>query len=395
MHPLCTEGIAARSKYHSGMAGCAASVIMATCHILSINSLADPMSQTIKVALSSYGMSGRIFHAPFIEAHPHLELTRILERNKQDSQQRYPNARIVREYTALIEDPDIDLVVVNTPNPLHYSMTKAALLAGKHVVVEKPFTATVDEGRELIALAQERQLMLSVYHNRRLQSGFRTVRKLLGEGLIGALNTCEISIDRYRPEPGPKKWKEEHNPGAGLLYDLGSHLLDEALILFGLPQAVYADTRIERANGKVCDYFYIRLDYSSVEPGFPTGHKVILKASMLAREPGPAYTLHGNKGSYIKRNQDVQEARLAEGIQPVSPHWAQEDESLWGLLHTDAGRQAYATTSGAYEDFYNNIYRHLTVQEPLLVTADQALVVIAMIDLVQRSASEQARIELR
>lgn len=345
------------------------------------------MTQRINVALASYGMSGRVFHAPFLEAHPYLHLTKILERSKSDSAARYPNARICRNFSDLLTDPDIDLIVVNTPNALHYPMAKAALEAGKHVVVEKPFTTTVDEGRELIALAREKQLILSVYHNRRLQSGIKTARKLLAENAVGELRSYEMTIDRFRPQPGPKKWKEETNPGAGLLYDLGSHLIDEALTLFGLPQSVSADLRIERPQGQVCDYFRVCLDYGAF--------KAVLKGSMLAREPAPAYVIHGTQGSYVKYAQDVQEARLAEGVIPNTPHWADEDQTIWGVLHNDQGRHPYPSVAGSYQDYYNNIYRHLTEDEPLLVSADQALVVVGMIAVAERSAREQATIILQ
>ena len=365
------------------------------------------MNKIINVALSSYGMSGRIFHAPFLQAHPWLNLAVIMERSKNESRQRYPAARIARDYRDILGDRSIGLVVINTPNPLHYPMAKAALLAGKHVILEKPFTTTVAEGRELISLAQDKGLMLSVYHNRRLQSGFKTVQKLLAEKSLGNVKSCEISIDRYRPQPGPKKWKEENNPGAGLLYDLGSHLLDEALMLFGQPQALCADLRIERDAGQACDYFHVRLDYSEIngpKTNCPDtsaeanssirGCRIILKASMLAREAAPAYVIHGDKGSYVKCGQDLQEERLAAGVCPTDPHWADEGESDWGILHTDSGRHKYPTVAGTYQDYYDNIYRHLNAGEALLVTPEQALRVIEMIDLVQRSAREQTCITL-
>jgi scyllo-inositol 2-dehydrogenase (NADP+) len=344
------------------------------------------VSKLFNVALVSYGLSGRVFHAPFLELHPQLNLAVILERSKNESKSRYPHARIVRHYEEILSAPDIDLVIINTPNPLHYPMAKAALEAGKHVVVEKPFTVTVDEGRALIALAKECGLMLSVYHNRRLQSGIQTAQKLFAEQQLGELKTYEVTIDRYRPALGPKKWKEESNPGAGLLYDLGSHLLDESLVLFGWPHAVTADLRVERANGQVCDYFHIRLDYP--------GHKVILKASMLAREPAPAYVIHGDKGSYIKTVQDVQEGRLAEGLIPDRPGWSDEQPEDWGLLHNDSGRTPYPTVPGCYERYYENIHEHLTQQVPLLVTPEEALRAIELIDIVQQSAAEKRTLRL-
>ncbi|MDO3380651.1 Gfo/Idh/MocA family oxidoreductase [Gilvimarinus algae] len=344
------------------------------------------MSTRFNLALASYGMSGRIFHAPFIEQHPGLVLHSILERSQSLARERYPNAKIVRDFAALLEDPAIDVVVVNTPNTLHYPMARAALEAGKHVIVEKPFTVSVDEGKALIELAEQRQLMLSVYHNRRLQSGHLTVRQLLERGELGQLNTFATHIDRYRPEPGPKKWKEDPNPGAGLLYDLGSHLLDEAAMLFGLPLAVTADLRCEREHGQVCDYFQLRLDYPR--------HKCLLSASMLAREPGPAYLLHGDKASYLKAEGDIQESLLAAGAIPDTDHWCREQPHQWGLLHSEQGRSAYPTVDGRYQDFYDNIYRHLSAGQPLKVLADQALVTIGLIEIAEHSAREKRTIVL-
>ncbi|MDO3385832.1 Gfo/Idh/MocA family oxidoreductase [Gilvimarinus sp. SDUM040013] len=344
------------------------------------------MSQTLNVALASYGMSGKVFHAPLIAAHPFLRLASVLQRNDNSALQRYPKVKIVRSFDKLISDPKIHIVVVNTPNVLHYPMARDALRAGKNVVLEKPFTAELDEGRELIELAQQQGLMLTVFHNRRLQSGFNTAKKLLQEKRLGKINTFAVTIDRFRPEPGPKKWKEEPNPGAGLLYDLGSHLIDECLTLFGLPKSVYADLRIERNGAQTCDYFDARLDYPS--------HKCLLKASMLAREPAPAYLIHGDKGSYLKPLGDVQESRLAAGQIPQGDNWADEQPHEWGHIRTDQGRETYPTVAGNYQYFYDNVYRHLTHGDELLVIPDQALVTIGLIKVLERSAHERTCIEL-
>ena len=344
------------------------------------------MRKVLNLALASYGMSGRIFHAPFIHQHPGLNLHSILERTASHSRERYPDAKIVRDFASLIDNPDIDLVVINTPNYLHYPMAHAALEAGKHVILEKPFTVSVDEGKALIDLASQRRLMLSVYHNRRLQSGHLTVRNLLDNGDLGQLNTFATHIDRYRPQPGPKKWKEEPNPGAGLLYDLGSHLLDEAAMLFGLPLAVTADLRCERDESQVCDYFHLRLDYPH--------HKCLLSSSMLARAPGPAYVLHGDRASFVKQGADIQESLLAAGTLPNFDNWCQEEPQHWGRLHTDEGSKAYPTVDGRYQDYYHNIYRHLTEGVPLNTLAEQALVTVGLIEIAEHSAREKRTIEL-
>ena len=339
------------------------------------------MSNRLRVALAAYGMSGRLFHAPFIQANPDFELTTILERSRTDSKEQFPTARIVRDYDDILQDASIDIVVVNTPNPMHYTMTEAALLAGKHVIVEKPFTPTVAEGEALVMLAQQQGLMLSVYHNRRFASGYRTARQLLAESGVGELRSFTMTLERYRPQLGPKKWKEEHNPAAGLFYDMGIHLLDESLLLFGLPQSLTADLRIQRQASQVNDYFDVRLDY----PGF----HVNLKGSLLAREPAPAYVIHGEKGTYIKQQQDVQEPRLLAGVTPSAPGWAEESESEWGLLHNDEGRQKYPTVTGDYQDFYRNVHAHLCVNEQLLTPPQQALLALRMLELALLSSQQQ------
>lgn len=345
------------------------------------------MNKKLRVALAAYGMSGRLFHAPFLQANPNFELVTILERSREDSRVHVPEARIVRRYEEILTDDSIDLVVVNTPNAFHYSMSKAALLAGKHVVVEKPLTPTVAEGEELARLAERQGLMLSVYHNRRFASGYCTAKQLLEQGCLGELKNFTINLDRYRPEPGPKKWKEEENPAAGLLYDIGIHLLDEALLLFGLPESLTAELRTQRKLSKVNDYFRLRLDYA--------GFQVMLNASLLAREPAPAYIIHGEKGSYIKQQQDVQEARLLAGVAPTLQGWAEEDESQWGILHNDDGRKKYPTVTADYQDFYRNIYAHLCVNEILQTAPSQALLALKMIDLAHQSSQQQCTLPVR
>lgn len=345
------------------------------------------MSHPLRVALTAFGMSGRLFHAPFIQADPNFELVKILERSRTDSRAQYPEAEIVRGYDEILQDPSIDIIVINTPNALHYSMTEAALLAGKHAIVEKPFTPTVAEGETLIKLAEQQGLMLSVYHNRRFASGYHTARKLLAESAVGELRSFTINHERFRPQPGPKKWKEENHPGAGLFYDIGIHLLDEALLLFGLPCSLNADLRIQRRASRVNDYFDVRLEYTSFH--------VNLRGSLLAREPAPAYVIHGEQGSYLKQQQDVQESRLLAGVTPTADGWADEDEGDWGILHSDAGRQKYPTQAGDYRDFYRNIYAHLCDKEPLLSSPQQAVMALRLLELALLSSQQQRTLPVR
>src|SRR5690349_9253131 len=258
--------------------------------------------QTIKAALCSFGMSGVVFHAPFIHAHPGFILHGVLERSKSLSAQKYPGVIIYRSLEELLADEAVDLVVVNTPNYTHYEFTKKALLANKHVIVEKPFTATVEEGEELIALAKERSKLISVFHNRRFDSDFLTVQKVVREGLLGEIVEAEIHFDRFKEELSPKSHKETPGASTGSLYDLGSHLADQALQLFGKPTHIFGDSHIVRPISQVDDYFDVILFYPNL--------RVKLKSSYLVREPLPGFILHGSKGSFLKSRADIQEAAL-------------------------------------------------------------------------------------
>jgi predicted dehydrogenase len=342
------------------------------------------MKKPIRVALAAYGMSGRLFHAPFIHSNPDFELAAVLERTTDFACADYPYIKTLRTYDAILQDSTIDLVVVNTPNPLHYSMAKAALLAGKHVVVEKPLTPTLAEGEELIALADSQGLLLSVYHNRCFASGYCTAQQILTQKLLGELRSCTINLERYRPQPGPKKWKEEQNPAAGLLYDIGVHLLDEALMLFGEPLSVAADLRAQRSSGKVNDFFAIRLEYGDFY--------VSLNGSLLAREPAPAYVLHGEQGSYVKVSQDLQELRLLQGVAPELPGWADETEAQWGILHNDSGRVKFPTVAGDYQDYYRNIYAALCDKKHLLTGPQRALRILNLVELAIESDRQGRRL---
>ncbi|HYC29502.1 MAG TPA: Gfo/Idh/MocA family oxidoreductase, partial [Chitinophagaceae bacterium] len=282
---------------------------------------------SIKTALCSFGMSGWVFHAPFIHVHPGFELYAVWERSKNLAEQKYPGIKTYRTLEELLADESIELVVVNTPNYSHYEYAKKALLAGKHIVVEKPFTVTAAQGAELIALAAQQNRMISVYQNRRYDSDYRTLKKIVTEGWLGNIVEAEFHYDRYKEEPSPKLHKETPGPGTGALYDLGSHLIDQALQLFGMPQAVFADITIMRPISQVDDYFELLMYYPS--------SRVRLKSSYQVREALPGYVLHGSKGSFIKPKTDVQEALLQAGKTPGTPDWGLEPDSERGLLHTE------------------------------------------------------------
>ena len=245
--------------------------------------------EKIKTGLAAFGMSGQIFHAPFISTNPAFCLTAITERNKNRSKERYPAARIVRSFEELVALDELELVVINTPDSTHYEYTRKALEAGKNVIVEKPFTATAEQGQELVDLARSKGLAISVYQNRRWDSDFLTVREILNKGLLGRLVEFESTFPRYRNFIKPGTWKETGELGGGLTYNLGAHIIDQAVQLFGVPDAVFADIDTIRTGGMVDDYFVIHLLRPSKAPRV----KVTLKSSYLMCEPEPRFILHG------------------------------------------------------------------------------------------------------
>lgn len=346
------------------------------------------MSKKLQTGIVGFGISARVFHAPFIANSDQYELVAVVERHKEESKKMYPHVNVVRDINDLLQNPDIDLVVITTPNETHFPYAKAALLAGKHVVLEKPFTITTAEAMELVNLAASGQPVLSVYQNRRYVSDFLTIKEILDQQLLGDIHTFEGHYDRYRAEARPHAWREAPMPGSGILYDLGAHLLDQAQLLFGLPQRITADIRHQRPHARVDDYFDLRLDYGFL--------KVILQAGMLVREPGPRYMIHGTKGSFIKFGEDPQEAKLRAGAMPVGADWGLEDEQYHGLLHTEiAGelvRKKYPSHRGNFGLYYQNLYNTIVHGAPLQEKPAHGYNTIRLIELAFESHSRQCTI---
>ncbi len=333
------------------------------------------MKDKIRTGVFSYGMSGTLFHCPFLHVHPDFDMVKVLQRSSNSVRDRYPNVEVVKSADELLSDPNLDLIIVNTPNITHYDFTKKALEAGKHVVVEKPFTVTVKEGEELIELAGKKNRVLSVFQNRRWDGDFMTVRKVIENNLLGRLVEFESHYDRYRNFIKESTWKEDPAM-TSILDDLGSHLIDQALVLFGMPGSVYADMRKIRTGTKVNDYFHLELLYADV--------KVTIKGSYLVREAGPRYTLHGTEGSFLKWGVDPQEEALLQGIYPDEPGWGKEPESQWGTLNTSIDnlhfRGKLETIPGAYIDYFTNIYNAIARGEELAVKPGEALNIIRVIE---------------
>lgn len=344
----------------------------------------------IKTALLSYGMSGRVFHAPFLELHDGFELTGSWERSKKLIQNDYPQVKSYGSLEELLAD-DVDLVIVNTPVETHYEYAKKALLAGKHTLVEKAFTTTAAEAEDLLGIAKEKNLKLTVYQNRRWDSDFKTVKQVVNQGLLGDIVEAEFHFDRYNPNLSPKMHKETANAGAGILKDLGPHLIDQALYLFGYPTSVFADIRTLREGSLVDDYMDILLYYPD--------KRVRLKAGFFVREAIPAYAVHGKKGSFLKSRGDIQEDVLKMGEKPNVTTWGTEPEDKAGLLHTEINGEIVRTTiptlQGNYYDLFDRLYVSITQDKEEPVSAKDGIRTMKIIDAAVESSEQKRSIDLK
>lgn len=346
--------------------------------------------QKIKTALLSYGMSGKVFHAPFLEVHPRFELMGAWERSKKNIQKDYPGVKSYSTLEELLAD-DADLVIVNTPVDTHFEYAKQALQAGKHTLIEKAFTTTAAQAQELRDIAREKGLKLAVYQNRRWDSDFKTVKEVLDENLLGEIIEAEIHFDRYNPSLSPKAHKETGKPGAGILWDLGSHIIDQALCLFGVPEAVFADMRITRENSVTEDWMEASLYYPD--------KRVRLQAGFFMREPLPAYILYGRKGTFLKSRGDIQEDVLKTGKKPGTGGWGIEPEEKSGILHTEKHGEVYRghipTKPGNYYEFFELLYQSVTMDKKEPVTADEGVNVMKVIDAALLSSKEKKVVQLK
>jgi predicted dehydrogenase len=341
--------------------------------------------RSLRVALIGYGYAGATFHAPLISAVEGLHLCKIASSDPQKVHHDWPGIDVMPTPDALFGAPDVDLVVLATPNATHFPLARAALSAGKHVVVDKPFVLTSGEAEELMALAEEKSRLLSVFHNRRWDNDFLTVKQLMNAGILGEIHTYEARFDRYRPEVR-KRWREQDLPGSGSLYDLGSHLIDQALQLFGLPRSIFAVTRIQRPGGRAVDYFHLVLDYPAVQ--------AILHSGALVRQGGPRFQIHGSKGSFLKSGMDPQEGALKLARRPGDPSWGRDPEELYGEVSWGTAEQAVTekmeTVPGAYQAFYEGIYSAITAGTAPPVSALEARHVIRVIECALQSSREKS-----
>ncbi|PXX99884.1 oxidoreductase [Halomonas sp. LBP4] len=331
-------------------------------------------THTLSVGLVGYGMAGRTFHAPLIQSAPGLELTAVVSRDAERVHADLPEVAVVDKAARLFARADIDLVVIATPNDTHFPLAKAALNAGKHVVVDKPFTITLSEARLLKAQAEEAERMISVFHNRRWDSDFLTLKGLVKDDTLGRVVALESRFDRFRPNV-PDRWREQHGPGAGIWYDLGPHLLDQARELFGMPRAILLDLATVRDAAEVDDDFLALLEYD--------GLRVSLQASTLAAEPTPRFRVHGTRGSFVKYGLDPQEDRLKAGEAP-SPQWG-EDPVLASLTLAEGDDASPVARElrcqpGDYLAYYSGIADHLLHATPVPVDIDEAIEVMTLLE---------------
>jgi predicted dehydrogenase len=344
--------------------------------------------QLVKVGLCAFGMSGKIFHAPFLKEHPGFFISAIVERSKEESKEEYPDATIYRSVEEMLKNADIELVVVNTPVQTHFEYTKMALEAGKNVIVEKPFTVNVAEAEELVRLAEEKGLFLSVYQNRRFDRDYLQVQKVMNEGMLGSIKEVEIRFDRFRTEPSGKAHKE--NPeatGSGSLHDLGSHLVDQAVQYFGFPEKLFADVFSMKGKEFANDYFEIILFYHN-------DLRVRLKSSVFSKEAHYAYILQGERGSFLQERSDNQENELVAGSIPTyGENWVlplRDDDGILNYLNENKEEERYFTLSdpGNYMNYYQQIYEFIVFGYALPSPAGEIIKNMKIIDAAMESSKE-------
>jgi scyllo-inositol 2-dehydrogenase (NADP+) len=362
------------------------------------------MSATpIRTAVLGYGLAGKVFHAPFVSAVPGLELTAIVQRRGDEAAAAYPNAKILRSVDEAFASPDIDLIVVATPNDTHFDLALRALQAGKHVVIDKPFAATSQQARELIVTAQQAGKIVAPFHNRRFDGDFLTIRKLRADATLGRIVTIDSHFDRFRPIQRPNTWKEASGPANGMLFDLGPHLVDQALALFGPPKAITASVRADRDQTSIEDAFSITLDFGGT--GDIPYTRYTCRATMLAAEPAPRFTVHGTHGSYTKHGNDPQEPALVSGakVPPLGDPtpWLPEPESAWGTLtyapdRNDPStliRRPYPTETGDYRQFYVSVRDAILGTSPLAITSEDGYRVIRLLELARISSERRITLD--
>jgi scyllo-inositol 2-dehydrogenase (NADP+) len=341
------------------------------------------------VGLIGFGLAGRAFHAQVIRATPGLRLAAILQRHGNEAAEKYPDVRVVRSVEELLDIREIRLVVIATPNETHAPIARQCLEAGRDVVVDKPFATTLKEAEGLVELAKKRGRLITVYQNRRYDGDFQAIRQIVADGTLGRIVRFETNYDRFRPDLKPRAWRERVGPGSGILFDIAPHLIDHALVLFGLPEAVTADVRLERTVAVVDDAFDVMLH-------FPAGMRAALRSTMLALTARPRFVLHGTRGSFFKQTFDPQEINLRRGHVPESGPWGGQPEEDWGVLTTMENdlvtKHRVPSSTCDYRDYYANVRDAILGRATLAVSPQHALHVMRVLEMAQESSSTRCTI---
>ena len=348
--------------------------------------MSEATAAPVSAGIVGYGYATKTFHAPLVQAAAGLRLAAVVTSGPAKLHADWPDIEAIAEPAALFARGDIELVVIATANDSHYALARQALEAGKHVVVDKPFTVTLAEARALEALANERGRVLSVFHNRRWDGDFLTLRREFAAGALGRVVHFESHFDRYRPEVRDR-WRERHGPGAGLWFDLGAHLVDQALQLFGAPEAIWLDTARQREGAAVDDWFHAVLRYGAL--------RVVLHAGMVAAHLGPRFLVHGLAGSLVVHGLDPQEDALRAGARPGGPGWG-VDARAFERTTVAAGdlreTQALRGEAGDYPAYYAALAAAIRGEGANPVPAAEAIAVMTLLELGLQSAA--ARREL-
>ncbi len=335
----------------------------------------------INVAIIGFGLSGRYLQAPFFDTNPNYNLQTILS-NSQNPTDYFPQVKVVKNIEEVITDEEIDLISICSPNDTHYNYAKLALLAGKHVMVEKPFTVTSIEAEELISLAHDKKRVLTVFQNRRFDSDFLTVQKLIEGGDLGEILNFEIHYNRFKPELNVKKWKEDNSPGSGIIYDLGAHIIDQAIALFGIPNKIIGQTFTQREHSLIDDAFDIRLDYGKL--------KVTLRSSLMVRQESPRYIVNGSKASFVKYGIDVQEDHLKAGKMPSEKGFGVEPITKEGILYFEENdlptQRNIPSLPGNWTLLFQNLYEAIVNNASLIIKPTDVLEQIKIIETVKKQS---------